>query len=124
LTNGQAGRGVAEAFADDLDRHAGLQEQRRVRMPQVVEPSPRHAGTRDELVEDLREPIRVCRQPQSSPSQASRPSRTARTAMPYAADGVGRLLAHRVDESEDCVGTVIDADSDASGVCHLIGEQS
>ena len=45
--------GVAEAFADDLDRYAFLDEQASVGVPQVVEPGGGDPGIADDSVEAL-----------------------------------------------------------------------
>jgi hypothetical protein len=36
---------VSQSFADDLDRHAGLEEQGRMGVSQVMEPNPGQAGS-------------------------------------------------------------------------------
>jgi hypothetical protein len=46
-------RSVPEALGDDMDGHAGLEQQGRVRMSQVVEPDGRHARRSDEALEPL-----------------------------------------------------------------------
>ena len=52
---------MAEAFADDLDRHAGLEQQGRVGVAQVVEPHPGQAGSTHEFGERVGEQLGVRR---------------------------------------------------------------
>ena len=49
--------GVTEAFADDLERDAGLQQQGGMGVAQVVKPDARQAGTRAQPVEGLGEHV-------------------------------------------------------------------
>ena len=51
--------GVAEAFTDHLDRHAGLEQEGCVGMPHVVEPDPGKVHLRDETLEGLGEVVGV-----------------------------------------------------------------
>jgi hypothetical protein len=57
----EAGRGVSESFADDLDRHAGFEKQRGVGVSQVVEADARKTGSVHELLEPVREQLWMCR---------------------------------------------------------------
>jgi hypothetical protein len=52
---------MSESFTDDLDRYAGLEEQGRMGVSQVVEPNPGQAGSTDELRERIRQQLRVGR---------------------------------------------------------------
>ena len=48
--HGESGGGVPEAFGDDLDRCAGLEEQGGVGVAEVVEPDRWQSGACDELL--------------------------------------------------------------------------
>lgn len=56
---GESRRGVAQALGDDMDRDAGLEQQRGVCVTQVVESDRRHARLADEPVEAVRHVVRV-----------------------------------------------------------------
>jgi hypothetical protein len=49
--------GVPETLADDFDRHPCLEQERGVRVPQVVEGNRRHIELRDLPIEDLAEAL-------------------------------------------------------------------
>lgn len=53
----ESGGGVPEAFGDDLDRHAGLEEQGGVGVAEVVEPERWQTGVGDELLERVRQQL-------------------------------------------------------------------
>src|SRR5438552_2649856 len=54
---------VAESFADDLDRHAGLEQQRGVGVSQVMEAESWETGSAHEFLERVREQLWVGRLP-------------------------------------------------------------
>ncbi len=53
--------GVTEAIGDDLDGDAGLEQQRRVGVPQVMEPDATEVAGGDELAEVVGQLLRVQR---------------------------------------------------------------
>src|SRR4051812_21647723 len=93
-------RRVSEALADDLDRYAGLEEQRGVGVAEVVKPEARGRRVRDQPGEDLREPVRV-----------HRAARRAAEDMVVVADGSTELSREGVAPAgEDRHGDIVEVD--------------
>ena len=61
--HGEGGCCVPEPFADDFDGDAGFEEQRGVRVAEVVEPDAGERGAADELLERVGEDVRMDRCP-------------------------------------------------------------